>query len=324
MKCRRKAGPKGSRGFAFFFLPAVVLAGIQTAAAATLHMLPGHMPAAVSSLKPLGRLDEGRELNLTICLPLRNQQELSALLQKISDPASDNYRHYLTADQFAEKFGPTEKDLQPVRDFVRTNGLRITGIHSNRTLINFSGSVRDVERVFHVRFNSYRHPRESRAFYAPDREPSLELSSQVMHIDGLSDYALPRPRIQMSSHIKGAVTNAPDALPNSGSAPNGSYMGSDFRKAYVPDSTLTGTGQVVGLLQFDGYTPADITYYENLAGLPNVPLTNVLLDGYNGVPTGFGARWKSRWTLRWSFRWLPAYPDFWCMRRARAATGTTF
>ena len=56
---------------------------------------------------------------------------------------------------------PGEQELEPVRDFVRTNGLRITGIHSNRTLINFSGSVRDVERVFHVQFNSYRHPKEN-------------------------------------------------------------------------------------------------------------------------------------------------------------------
>ena len=65
-------------------------------------------------------------------------------------------------------------------------------------------------------------------------------------------------------------------------------MGGDFRAAYVPGSALTGAGQVVGLLQFDGYTASDITYYESQAGLPNVPLTNVLLDGFTGNPTGSG------------------------------------
>ena len=65
-------------------------------------------------------------------------------------------------------------------------------------------------------------------------------------------------------------------------------MGKDFRAAYVPNSTLTGSGQIVGLLEFDGYTASDISYYENLANLPNVTLTNVLLDGFTGNPTGDG------------------------------------
>ncbi|HZQ47205.1 MAG TPA: proprotein convertase P-domain-containing protein, partial [Verrucomicrobiae bacterium] len=66
------------------------------------------------------------------------------------------------------------------------------------------------------------------------------------------------------------------------------YIGSDFRAAYVPGTVLTGAGQTVGLFQFDGYLQSDILAYEALAGLPNVPLQNVLLDGYNGVPTGNG------------------------------------
>jgi len=65
-------------------------------------------------------------------------------------------------------------------------------------------------------------------------------------------------------------------------------MGSDFRTAYVPGTTLTGAGQTVGLLQFDGYTDSDITYYEATNGLPNVLLTNVLLDDFDGSPSGFG------------------------------------
>ncbi|MGO9244980.1 MAG: PKD domain-containing protein [Verrucomicrobiia bacterium] len=44
----------------------------------------------------------------------------------------------------------------------------------------------------------------------------------------------------------------------------------------------------MGLLQFDGYTASDITYYETLAGLPNVTLTNILIDGATGGPSGDG------------------------------------
>ena len=42
------------------------------------------------------------------------------------------------------------------------------------------------------------------------------------------------------------------------------------------------------MLQFDGYSASDIAYYESKAGLPAVKLTNVLLDGFNGTPSGDG------------------------------------
>jgi len=69
-----------------------------------------------------------------------------------------------------------------------------------------------------------------------------------------------------------------------GSGPYGSWRGKDFRNAYAPGVTLTGAGQKVGLLEFDGYYGVDITNYAAQSGLPTVPLTNVLVDGFSGVP----------------------------------------
>ena len=41
---------------------------------------------------------------------------------------------------------------------------------------------------------------------------------------------------------------------------------------------------MVGLLEFEGFYAGDITAYETMAGLPNVPIQEVLLDGFNGIP----------------------------------------
>ena len=79
--------------------------------------LPGHVPAAVAHLTPVGRLEADRELKLAIGLPLRNQEGLTNLLQRIYDPASPDYHHYLTPAQFAETFGPTKEDYQAVMAF---------------------------------------------------------------------------------------------------------------------------------------------------------------------------------------------------------------
>ena len=168
-------------------------------------------------------------------------------------------------------------------DFARANGLTVTAEHPNRLLVDVSGSAGDIERVLHVKMQVYQHPTESRTFYAPDVEPTLDLAVPILGISGLNNYSLPRPHYTVKPLVQGQA-----AAPNAGSGPGGGYMGKDFRKAYVPDTTLDGSGQVVGLLQFDGYTASDITYYENLAGLPSVTLTNVLIDGATGNPSHTG------------------------------------
>jgi hypothetical protein len=243
--------------------------------------LTGHVPAAAARLTPVGRLEADRQLSLAIGLPLRNREGLTNLLQRIYDPTSPDYHHYLTPAQFAETFGPTKKDYETVRAFAAANGLRVTMTYSNRTLLDVAGAVSDIERAFHVTLRTYRHPTENREFYAPDVEPSLDLATPVLHISGLDNYVLPRPMSLKQSQP--AVSRL--AVPASGSGPSGTYMGNDFRAAYVPGVDLTGAGQTVGLLEFDsGFYQSDITNYESQAGLTNVLVKPVLLDGYDGGP----------------------------------------
>ena len=117
----------------------------QTTVRQRLH---GHIPEAVSHLQPMGRFPGTNRLNLAIGLPLRNQEALDNLLQQIYDPASPNYRQYLTPEQFTEQFGPTEQDYQAVIDFAKTNGLTVTGMCANRVLLDVSGSVAGIEKAF--------------------------------------------------------------------------------------------------------------------------------------------------------------------------------
>ncbi|HSY74779.1 MAG TPA: protease pro-enzyme activation domain-containing protein [Dongiaceae bacterium] len=249
------------------------------------QMLRGHVPPAVGRfhLRPVSDLPTTNHLNLAIGLPLRNQDALNKLLQEIYDPASTNYHRYLTPEQFTEQFGPTEQDYAAVVNFAKTNGLTVTATYPNRTLVDVSGNTATVEKVFHVALRVYRHPSENRNFFAPDSEPSVDLAVPILHVSGLDNYSLLHPKIQIRP-----AGQIPKAMPNSGSGPSGTYRGNDFRAAYLPGVTtnqLSGAGQTIGLLEFEGYYSNDIAIYENQAGLPNVSLTNVLVDGFSGNPS---------------------------------------
>ena len=164
--------------------------------AAERQVLHGHVPAVVSRLVPVGRLPVAQHVNLAIGLPPRNQQGLTDLIRRISDPASPDYRHYLTPQEFAARFGPSEQDYETVAAFAKAHGLTVTRRYPNRVVLDVGGAVSDIEKALHVTMRLYKHPTEGRVFYAPDTEPSLDLAVPLSHISGLDNYALPEAVLQ--------------------------------------------------------------------------------------------------------------------------------
>jgi uncharacterized repeat protein (TIGR01451 family) len=266
---------------------ALVLSGVPVfsshAADSSMKTLRGHVPMVVSQLKAKGRLASASTLNLAIGLPLRNEEALTNLLQQIYDPSSPNYHHYLTPEEFTAQFGPTKEQYQEVVNFARVNGLTVTATHPNRMILDVSGKSGDVEKAFHVTLRTYRHPTENRDFFAPDTEPTVPAILPIQDISGLDNFRAPHPRLRPRP-VNVSPNGSQNVAPSAGSGLGGSYIGDDFRRAYVPGTTLNGSGQTIALVQFDGYFASDIAAYESVAGRTNIPLQNVLLDGFSGNP----------------------------------------
>lgn len=264
---------------AFCALLAMALPGM--AAAQQSKTLDGHVPAAVSRfhLQPIGELPANTNLNLAISLPVQNESGLNVLLSQIYDPASANYHHYLQPGEFGRRFGPSAADYQKVIDFAKAHNLAIVGSYSNKMLLDVSGKASDIENAFSVKLHTYHDSIKNRDFFAPDTDPVVNSSVPIRHVSGLDNYYVPRPAfVQKSLNIRASSVKT-----GFGSGPGGAYMGKDFRAAYAPGVSLDGAGQNVALFELDGYFTADILSYEAQAGLANITLTNIAVDG--GVPS---------------------------------------
>ena len=141
----------------------------------------------------MGRLPASQAMNLVIALPLRNEDQLDQLLKDLYDPSSPSYRQFLTVEQFTEMFSPTQQEYDAALDFAKENGLTVTGTSPNRLTLQVSGNVANVEAAFHVNIGVYQHPTENRTFYAPDREPTTNLTFSLWHVSGLDNYSIPHP-----------------------------------------------------------------------------------------------------------------------------------
>jgi subtilase family serine protease len=252
---------------------------VATAQAEPRPTMTTHVPQAVSSgvAALVGHLPSAQRLSLAISLPPRNEAELDDLLQQIYDPQSPSYHQYLSVQEFAARFGPTESDYATVLRFAEANGLAVIDTAANRMVVDVEGPAANIESAFHVTLGLYQHPTESRTFYAPDREPTPDLDVKLLHISGLDNFTLPRAKNIRSSQ------QAQEAGPigkTTGSGPGGQFIGSDMRAAYYGSGSLTGAGQSVGLFEFAGYQLSDVrNYFKQVKQALNVPVRGVSLNG---------------------------------------------
>ena len=221
----------------------------------------------------VGRLPVNQTMHIDFVLPLRDQAGLENFVKEVSDPKSSSYRHYVTPSQFTERFGPSQQQFDALIGFAQANGLTVTGGSRDSMDVQLEGSVATIEKALHVTMGVYQHPTENRTFYAPDREPKVNLPFQLWHISGLDNYSVPRP---LYVHRDFKV----QPLATTGSCPGQSFCGSDMRAAYYGNGPLTGAGQNVGLLEYLGYDIVDVdTYYEGAGQTLNIPIVGISTDG---------------------------------------------
>ena len=246
---------------------------------------PGnHVPEVVAHMKSEGRLPATDQLNISIALPLRNMDQLDDLLRDLYDPASPRFRQYLTAEEFAHQFGPTERDYETVLAFAKSNGFKVVAHHPNRTLVTLNGQVADIEKMLGVNMRTFRHPLEDRLFFAPDSEPRIAPHLPILRVNGLDDFHVIRTPRGFAKKLSDAQSG-----PAAGTGPGGTLMSADFRNAYAPGVTLNGAGQSVGIYNPPhGFNPNDIVAYQQAAGItPLVPVKKVLVDGKDSPVDSF-------------------------------------
>ncbi|HEX9198717.1 MAG TPA: S53 family serine peptidase [Acidobacteriaceae bacterium] len=230
-----------------------------------------------------GRLPATQTMNLDIVLPLRDAAGLDSFLAAVNNPASPQYRQFVTPQEFTARFGPTQADYDAVVSFAQSNGFTVTGGSRDGMDVQVSAPVSAVESAFHIAMRTYKHPKENRNFYGPDTEPTASLPLSLWHVSGLDNYSIPHPLVVNRNDYAAANHISPDGVVShatSGSGPGASFLGSDMRAAYYGSGPLTGAGQSLGLLEYYGTDLADLTtYYNNIGQTNNVPVTLFSVDG---------------------------------------------
>ena len=185
----------------------------------------------------------------------------------------------LTREQFAQRHGASETDLQAVVTFAAAHGLAVVQRHAARRTVVVCGDVAQMNAAFGVELWLFEYPQGTyRASRAAVQLPA-ELQDIVVAVLGLDDRPQARPHLRVSTGPKPRRSRA--TLP-----PAGSFTAVQLAALYQFPAGA-GQGQCIALIELGGgYRPSDLSAYFTALALPAPQVVAVSVDHGTNAPSG--------------------------------------
>ncbi|MBI2818166.1 MAG: Ig-like domain repeat protein [Acidobacteria bacterium] len=197
------------------------------------------------------------------------EADLNRLLVDQQDPFSPNYHHWLTPEEYAERFGVQPDELNKVTAWLESEGFTIADVSRGRNWVTFDGTARQIETALRTRMRTYRF--RGKPHLANATEPSVpeEIESLVEAIAGLDDF-----RLKAANTRWKVVERAGDGdLRAQATYGSSHYLAPDdfaaiFNIAPLYSMGVDGTGQKIVVAGQTELDPGDIRNFRSRFNLP--------------------------------------------------------
>src|SRR5215472_15949689 len=179
-------------------------------------------------------------------LQLKRSAEQEKALQQFIDElhtqGSPNFHHWLTAQEFGERFGLAQPDLDMVTAWLRSHGFRVNVVYPSGMVIDFSGTAGQVRQAFRTEIHQLEVNGERHIANTTDPSIPAALAPVIAGVVSLHDFR-PRPMVQMRKPRPQFTFT--DALGNTTYAVVPADLATIYNLNPLFSSGLTGQGQTI-------------------------------------------------------------------------------
>jgi subtilase family serine protease len=255
-----------SRRLMALFLTMTFLLGIIGLAHADPVRLQGNVLPFIQSgiAQPIAGANVASDtaLTLAIGLNMRDRTGLDVYIQQLHDRSSPYFHQWLTPEQIADQFGPSQADYEAVVSWLQgQKGVTVSQTFNHRLVVMASTTTGVASSVFGVNFANFNY--DGQNFTAATDDPFVppEISGIVASVTGLNTY-----HGMKSNSAQGAP--AGEVGPNTLSPP---YTPSNIQTAYkmpVKDGfTGAANGVNMGILTACEAATTDLNGFASTYGL---------------------------------------------------------
>jgi kumamolisin len=254
--------------------------------------------------KLLRKTDPKKSVTVSMYLrsnPNMTSQARSTIATLSEQPPQE--RRYLSKPQLGAMFGADPREMQAVEDWAKSCKLKVVEADAAKRRVKVSGSVAAIDKAFDVQLNDYRHP-DGYDFRGREGEVHVpeSLFGIVESVLGLDTRKVGRPRMRRAvmPKVEWQKIAASKARSHNRAGPGpsdpwpGTFFPPQVAELYDYPSSLTGKGQNVAIMSFNGapdgnphggYSAAALkTYFVNVLGGTMPTMTNVVVMGPGNDP----------------------------------------
>ena len=272
-------------------------AALCTATAAQAATATGNVAGWVKNASMIGAAPATRSVTIAVNLSLQNTANLKAFVADVSSPKSRDYGHYLTTEEFAQRFAAPEATVNAVKSLLENAGMTHVTVGPNGAYVSATATVSQLRTTFKVTQNLYSY--KGLTLRANKEEPTIPaaLAGKILYIGGLDDTTqLRQPyhhSVVMGALVapKTAAASTTPVTPPPVAAGNPSPYCNHVYGAGALVATLSTPADVYGaaIPWLDcGYTPGQIrnAYGLNLVNYNGKGVTVAIVDAF-ASPTLF-------------------------------------
>ena len=182
------------------------------------------------------------------------EASLRQLLDAQQTKLSPNYHQWIGPQEFGQRFGPSDADIQAVTSWLISHGFSVNRISAGRIIIEFSGNAGQIRSAFNTEMHKY--VVDGREHWANASNPQIPaaFAPVIAGFVSLNNFDIPPAvvRLPLAARLQQAEITSPGATFNSSTYAVGPY---DFATIYnaLPlwNSTppIDGTGQTIALAE---------------------------------------------------------------------------
>ncbi len=248
------------------------------------HTLAGHVHPQARIENDQGRVLPSRTISyvtLALAQSPSQQSELDQLLIDQQTPDSPNFHRWLTPEDFAQRFGVSEDDLNKIRAWLEAEGLSIAAVARGRNWIAVNGTAAQLESALQTEFHTYLVNGQSHFANAVEPSVPAAFAGLVRSIRGLNDF-----------RAKPAKRAARNLVPDFTSSRGNHYLAPDdlaniYNMTSLYKAGIDGSGQSLVIAGQTQIHLSDIQLFRSTFNLPALDPKLILVP--NSADPGISA-----------------------------------
>src|SRR5215467_3753307 len=201
--------------------------------------------------------------------PAEQEEALQQFLSELQTQGSPNFHNWITAQEFGERFGEAQSDLDAISGWLRSHGFEVNVIYPSGVLIDFSGTAGQVRKAFQADVHFLEVNGEKHIANMNDPRIPAALAPVINGVVSLHDF---RPHAMYRMHKPRPQFTFSDILGDANYAVVPSDLATIYNLKPLFSAGTSGQGQTIVLIEnTDVFSASDWTTFRSTFGLAQYP-----------------------------------------------------